>query len=56
MIGVLDTCKKCGKKFLRGIYPQKLCDQCSMKKSPKAWSNKKEGNLNNKRTKTDFMG
>jgi len=27
MIGVLETCK-CGRKFLRGIYPQKKCYIC----------------------------
>jgi len=29
MIGVLETCE-CGRKFLRGIYPQKKCHICDM--------------------------
>ena len=27
MIGVLETCE-CGRKFLRGIYPQQKCEMC----------------------------
>jgi len=33
MIGVADICIKCGRKFLRGIYPQKKCDFCSVEES-----------------------
>ncbi len=29
MIGILDICK-CGREFLRGIYPQKKCYICNM--------------------------
>jgi len=31
MVAVEEICIDCGKKFLRGIYPQKRCDFCSMK-------------------------
>ena len=27
MIGILETCE-CGRKFLRGIYPQRKCYVC----------------------------
>ncbi len=29
MIGILETCR-CGRKFLRGIYPQKKCETCDV--------------------------
>lgn len=29
MIGILETCE-CGRKFLRGIYPQQKCHVCEM--------------------------
>ena len=32
MVGIIDTCIKCGERFCRGIYPQKTCDICSPKK------------------------
>lgn len=45
MIGILETCE-CGRKFLRGIYPQKKCEICdamveetaSKEKEEKDWS------------------
>jgi len=27
---VIEKCRKCGKEFARGIFPQKICDQCEM--------------------------
>lgn len=29
MTAVEETCIKCGRKFLRGIFPQRVCDLCS---------------------------
>ena len=38
MIGILETCK-CGRKFLRGIYPQEKCEMCNVTKgSLKFWT------------------
>ena len=33
MVAIEQKCIKCGKIFLRGIYPQKRCDMCSEHKS-----------------------
>ena len=33
MVAIEQKCIKCGRIFLRGIYPQKRCDVCSMKDS-----------------------
>ena len=30
MFGVLAVCVECNEPFQRGIYPQKICDSCSM--------------------------
>ena len=31
MTAVLEKCKKCGQQFLRGIFPQRTCEQCEMR-------------------------
>jgi len=36
MIGVLATCY-CGRKFLRGIYPQQKCEICDIKTFNEIW-------------------
>lgn len=36
MSGVLETCE-CGRKFLRGIYPQKKCYICEITMNDKAF-------------------
>lgn len=33
MVAIEEICIKCGNKFIRGIYPQKRCDFCSINKS-----------------------
>ncbi|GAH99174.1 unnamed protein product, partial [marine sediment metagenome] len=33
MVAVEEECIKCGRPFLRGIYPQTKCEVCSMKES-----------------------
>ena len=39
MVMVEAKCIKCGRTFLRGIYPQRTCDMCSESYS---WELKKE--------------
>ena len=40
MTAVVEICKRCGEKFLRGIYPQSICEQCSIKQKPKVYISK----------------
>jgi len=28
MVRILTKCSRCGKYFIRGVYPQKLCERC----------------------------
>lgn len=37
MLAVISKCIKCGKPFAHGIFPEKVCDQCQIKESPKVW-------------------
>ena len=38
MVAVEEKCEECGEIFLREIFPQKICEQCEMKKPTKVYS------------------
>lgn len=40
MVAVEQICKKCGEIFLRGIFPQQICEQCELREKPKIWNAK----------------
>jgi len=32
MVAIEEKCIECGETFLRGIYPQRKCERCSIRK------------------------
>ncbi len=46
MIAVLEKCIKCGKQFLRGVFPQRICEQCEIKTEIKVYTAKTETPMN----------
>lgn len=37
-VAVVETCSRFGCKFLRGIWPQSKCGQCSISEGHHMWS------------------
>lgn len=35
---IIERCRKCGEKFLRGIWPQSLCPQCEIHEPRRIYS------------------
>jgi hypothetical protein len=51
---VEEICVKCGKKFLRGIWPQSKCEQCSIAEGGVVYSLKEAKEVTNQSTPSPY--